>query len=96
MAGCWGASRPVVVGSDRGRVGPWPLPVTAMIGLAVLLVVLGLRTGWRTTAVAWGASTVLTLVLVAATPARWAEPEVWVSTLVVSSGSGLLIAILSR
>ena len=74
-----------------GRVGPWPLPVTAMIGLAVLLVVLGLRTGWRTTAVAWGASTVLTLVLVAASPARWAEPEVWVSTLVVSSGSGLLI-----
>ena len=60
-----------------GRVGPWPLPVTAMIGLAVLLVVLGLRTGWRTTAVAWGASTVLTLVLVAATPDRWAEPEVW-------------------
>ncbi|GAA1492707.1 sensor histidine kinase [Curtobacterium herbarum] len=74
-----------------GTVGPWPLPVTAMIGLAVLLVVLGLRTGWRTTAVAWGTSTVLTLVLVAATPCRWAEPEVWVSTLVVSSGSGLLI-----
>ncbi|PZE60299.1 sensor histidine kinase, partial [Curtobacterium sp. MCPF17_001] len=59
--------------------------------LSVLLVVLGLRTPWRTTAVAWGASTVLTLVLVAATPSRWDQPDVWVSTLVVSAGSGLLI-----
>jgi signal transduction histidine kinase len=73
-----------------GTAGPWPLPVTAMIGLSVLLVVLGLRTDWRTTAIAWGASTVLTLVLVAVTPGRWAEPDVWVSTLVVSSGSALL------
>ncbi|WP_367651870.1 sensor histidine kinase [Curtobacterium sp. MCPF17_052] len=62
-----------------------------MIGLSMLLVVLGLRTPWRTTAVAWGASTVLTLVLVAATPSRWDQPDVWVSTLVVSAGSGLLI-----
>ncbi|PZE68717.1 sensor histidine kinase, partial [Curtobacterium sp. MCBD17_021] len=74
-----------------GTVGPWPLSVTAIIGVAVLLVVLGLRTDWLTTSVVWGAATVLTLVLVAVVPARWDQTDVWVTTLAVSAGSWLVV-----
>ncbi|MFJ4220061.1 sensor histidine kinase [Curtobacterium luteum] len=75
-----------------GDVAPWPLPVTAIIGLGVLVVVLGVRTDWRLTAAVWTAATVLTLALVAVVPSRWEPADVWASTFVVSAGSTLLLA----
>ncbi|WP_267423096.1 MULTISPECIES: sensor histidine kinase [unclassified Curtobacterium] len=73
-------------------VGPWPVPVTGIIGLSVLLVVLGVRTSWRLTAVVWGVATVIPLVLVAATPDRWGHPGVWAASFVVSAGDTLVVA----
>ncbi len=75
-----------------GDVAPWPLPVTAIIGLGALVVVLGVRTDWRLTAAVWTAATVVTLALVAVVPARWEPADVWASTFVVSAGSTLLLA----
>ncbi|MFS0728943.1 sensor histidine kinase [Curtobacterium sp. 1P10AnD] len=75
-----------------GDVAPWPLPVTAIVGLGVLVVVLGVRTDWRLTAAVWTAATVLTLALVAVAPSRWEPADVWASTFVVSAGSTLLLA----
>ncbi|MDP4333691.1 histidine kinase [Curtobacterium sp. A7_M15] len=72
--------------------GPWPLPVTAIIGVGALLVVLGVRTDWRLTAAVWTAATVLTLGLVAVVPGRWEPADVWAATFVVSAGSDLLLA----
>ncbi len=72
--------------------GPWPLPVTAIIGVGALLVVLGVRTDWRLTAAVWTAATVLTLGLVAVVPGRWDPADVWAATFVVSAGSDLLLA----
>lgn len=72
--------------------GPWPLPVTAIIGVGALLVVLGVRTDWRLTAAVWTAATVLTLALVAVAPGRWEPADVWAATFVVSAGSSLLLA----
>ncbi|MGG7307053.1 sensor histidine kinase [Curtobacterium sp. AB451] len=72
--------------------GPWPLPVTAIIGVGALLVVLGVRTDWRLTAAVWTAATVLTLALVAVAPGRWEPADVWAATFVVSAGSSLLFA----
>ncbi|MGL3200222.1 MULTISPECIES: histidine kinase, partial [Curtobacterium] len=79
----------LTAGSD---VAPWPLPVTAIIGLGVLVVVLGVRTDWRLTAAVWTAATVLTLALVAVAPSRWEPADVWAATFVVSAGSTLLLA----
>ncbi|MBF4606967.1 sensor histidine kinase [Curtobacterium sp. VKM Ac-1393] len=71
---------------------PWPIPVTGIIGLSVLLVVLGVRTSWRLTAVVWAVAAVLPLVLVAVTPGRWDQPAVWATSFVVSAGDTLLLA----
>lgn len=78
----------VTIGSG---VAPWPLPVTAIIGLGALVVVLGVRTDWRLTAAVWTAATVITLALVAVAPSRWEPADVWASTFVVSAGSTLLL-----
>ncbi|SOC86830.1 Signal transduction histidine kinase [Curtobacterium sp. 314Chir4.1] len=75
-----------------GPAAPWPVSVTSMIGLGVLLVVLGVRTTWRLTATVWVAAAVLTLVLVAVSPARWAHPDVWATSFVVSAGDSLILA----
>lgn len=75
-----------------GSAAPWPLPVTAIIGIGVLLVVLGVRTDWRLTAAVWTAATVLTLALVAVVPSRWEPADVWASTFVVAAGNGLVLA----
>ena len=75
-----------------GTTSPWPVPVTGIIGLSVLLLVLGVSTTWRTTTVVWGASAVLTLLLVAAAPHRWDQPGVWATGFVVSAGDTLLVA----
>ncbi|MFB9647824.1 sensor histidine kinase [Curtobacterium pusillum] len=72
--------------------GPWPVPVTGVIGLSVLLVVLGVRSTWRTTAGVWAAAAVLTLVLVAVTPGRWGQADVWATSFVVTAGDTLILA----
>jgi signal transduction histidine kinase len=72
--------------------GPWPVPVTGIIGLSVLLVVLGVRSTWRLTAIVWAGSAVLTLALVAATPGRWGEADVWATSFVVTAGDTLIVA----
>lgn len=76
-----------------GTTAPWPVSVTSMIGLGVLLVVLGVRSTWRLTATVWVAAAVLTLVLVAVSPARWAHPDVWATSFVVSAGASLILAV---
>jgi signal transduction histidine kinase len=72
--------------------GPWPVPVTGIIGLSVLLVVLGVRTTWRLTAVVWAAATVVPLVLVAVSPGRWDQADVWTASFVVSAGDTLILS----
>jgi signal transduction histidine kinase len=72
--------------------GPWPVPVTGIIGLSALLVVLGIRTSWRLTAIVWAAATVIPLVLVAVTPGRWGQADVWAASFVVSAGDTLILA----
>ncbi len=72
--------------------GPWPVPVTGIIGLSVLLVVLGVRTTWRLTAIVWGAATVIPLVLVAVSPGRWDQADVWTASFVVSAGDTLILS----
>jgi signal transduction histidine kinase len=72
--------------------GPWPVPVTGIIGLSVLLVVLGVRSTWRLTATVWAAAAVLTLVLVAVTPGRWGQADVWATSFVVTAGDTLILA----
>ncbi|WP_144711919.1 sensor histidine kinase [Curtobacterium pusillum] len=71
---------------------PWPVPVTGIIGLSVLLVVLGVRSTWRLTATVWVAAAVLTLVLVAVTPGRWGQADVWATSFVVTAGDTLVLA----
>jgi signal transduction histidine kinase len=73
-------------------VGTWPVPVTEIIGLSVLLVVLGVRTTWRLTATVWAAAAVIVLALVAVTPDRWAPAEVWATSFVVTAGNTLVLA----
>ena len=75
-----------------GTAGPWPVPVTGIIGLSVLLVVLGVRSTWRLTATVWAASAVLVLVLVAVTPGRWGQADVWATSFVVTAGDTLILA----
>ncbi|PYY64659.1 MULTISPECIES: histidine kinase [unclassified Curtobacterium] len=75
-----------------GTVGPWPVSVTSIIGLSVLLVVLGVRTTWRLTAVVWVAATLLTLLLIGVTPDRWGQVDVWATSFVVSAGDTLVVA----
>lgn len=72
--------------------GPWPVSVTSIIGLSVLLVVLGVRSTWRVTATVWTAAAVLSLLLVAVTPGRWADADVWATSFVVSAGDTLVLA----
>jgi signal transduction histidine kinase len=74
------------------ETSPWPIPVTGIIGLSVLLVVLGVRSTWRLTAVVWAVAAVLPLLLVAVTPGRWDQPAVWATSFVVSAGDTLLVA----
>ncbi|MGN8048790.1 sensor histidine kinase [Curtobacterium sp. 22159] len=75
-----------------GTAGPWPVPVTGIIGLSVLLVVLGVRASWRLTTTVWAAAAVVTLALVAVTPGRWAQPDVWATSFVVTAGDTLIVA----
>ncbi|MCS5520039.1 sensor histidine kinase [Curtobacterium flaccumfaciens] len=75
-----------------GTVGPWPVSVTSIIGLSVLLVVLGVRTTWRLTAVVWVAAALLTLLLIGVTPDRWGQVDVWATSFVVSAGDTLVVA----
>ena len=75
-----------------GSVGPWPISVTSIIGLSLLLVVLGVRTTWRLTAVVWVAATLLPLVLIGVTPGRWGQVDVWATSFVVSAGDTLVLA----
>ncbi|PZF31169.1 sensor histidine kinase [Curtobacterium sp. MCPF17_051] len=75
-----------------GTVGPWPVSVTSIIGLSALLVVLGVRTTWRLTAVVWVAATLLTLLLIGVTPDRWGQVDVWATSFVVSAGDTLVVA----
>ncbi|MGY2899131.1 signal transduction histidine kinase [Curtobacterium sp. PvP017] len=74
------------------ETSPWPIPVTGIIGLSVLLVVLGVRSTWRLTAIVWAVAAVLPLLLVAVTPGRWDQPAVWATSFVVSAGDTLLVA----
>ncbi|WFR66156.1 histidine kinase [Curtobacterium flaccumfaciens] len=67
--------------------------MTGIIGLSVLLVVLGVRTTWRLTATVWAAAAVLVLVLVAVTPGRWAQTDVWAATFVVTAGDTLMVVV---
>lgn len=76
----------------HGTVGPWPVSVTSIVGLSVLLVVLGVRTTWRLTAVVWVAATLLTLLLIGVTPDRWGQVDVWATSFVVSAGDTLVVA----
>jgi len=76
----------------QSTAGPWPVPVTGIIGLSVLLVVLGVRSTWRLTATVWAASAVLVLVLVAVTPGRWGQADVWATSFVVTAGDTLILA----
>ncbi|WP_439691521.1 sensor histidine kinase [Curtobacterium sp. SP.BCo] len=79
--------------TSPGTVGPWPVPVTGIIGLSVLLVVLGVRSTWRLTTTVWAASAVLVLLLVAVTPGRWGQADVWATSFVVTAGDTLILAV---
>lgn len=72
--------------------GTWPLPVAGLLSLGGLVLLLGLRERWPLAVGVWWASVVVVIVLVAASPARYAVPDVWGTNLTIyTSGSAAVL-----
>jgi signal transduction histidine kinase len=67
----------LAVATRDGDGAPWPLPVTGLISLGVLLVVLGIRERWLLSVTTWWVSVVVLVALIALSPARYAVPDQW-------------------
>jgi signal transduction histidine kinase len=73
---------------------PWPVPPTAVIALAALLAVLGIRAPWRIGAIVWGAAVVVMLVAIAVTPSRYGDGG-WVADIAVAAGNTLIAGVVA-
>jgi signal transduction histidine kinase len=71
----------------------WPVAPTAVIGLAILFAIIGMRTRWQVTAFIWAASGIVIAAIIAATPIRYGDTGTSVPDLFVTLGNTLLVGI---
>jgi signal transduction histidine kinase len=62
---------------------PWPVPVTGLISLGGLILLLGIRERWTVSVATWWASIVVLVVVIATSPARYANPDQWGTNLTI-------------
>jgi signal transduction histidine kinase len=62
---------------------PWPLPVTGLISLGVLILLLGIRERWLVSATVWWSSVAVLVVVIALSPSRYAIPDQWGTNLTI-------------